>query len=87
MIIKAQEEEQKRILEEQMKLERELEEQRKQDELRRQTVEYYENTEIRDFIFATVNNGKSVKPILTGAVMQNKTSKTVEIEVHSLNYK
>eukprot|EP00347_Sterkiella_histriomuscorum_P017580 403348792 len=87
LIIKAQEEEQKRILEEQMKLERELEEQRKQDELRRQTVEYYENTEIRDFIFATVNSGKSVKPILTGAVMQNKTNKTVEIEVHSLNYK
>lgn len=55
--------------------------------MRRQTVEYYEKTEILDFIFASVNQGKSVKPMLTGAVLKNNISNSIEIEVHSLNYR
>lgn len=54
-----------------MKLDKEAEEKRKLEDMRKQTVQYYENTEIVDFLFASVNHGKSIKPLITGAVLKH----------------
>lgn len=48
---------------------------------------YYANSEILEFLFATNNGGKSVKPVVAGAAMFNAEDKMLDLHFVNFQYR
>ena len=48
---------------------------------------YYSNIDILDYIFASYKGGRDAKPLLIGAVTENKLNSRIDIQLFRVQYK